>query len=81
MRGLDAGPASATLRNLWNVIVRPFAGPAELLEGALRSEERCRYHSIHSVYSGGQKCHQSATRTKQANEQLFAFAFKLLILL
>jgi len=77
MRGLDAGPASATLRNLGNVIVRPFAGPAELLEGALRSEERCRYHSIHSVYSGG----ESATRTKQANEQLFAFSFKLLILL
>jgi hypothetical protein len=28
-----------------------------------------------------QKCHQSATRTKKANERLFTFAFKLLILL
>jgi hypothetical protein len=28
-----------------------------------------------------QKCHQSATRTKKANERLSEFAFKLLILL
>ena len=71
MRGLDAGPASATLRNLWNVIVRPFAGPAELLEGALRSEERCRYHSIHSVYSGG----KSATKVPpERNKQTSSFS-------
>ena len=37
MRGLDAGPASANLRNLENVIVRPFEGRAESLEGTLRS--------------------------------------------
>lgn len=74
---LDAGPASATLKNLGNIIVRPFEGRLSTWKGPCAQAVRCRYHSIHSTHSDGKR----ATRVKKSKEPLSASSFKIFILL
>ena len=76
---LSAGPASTTLRNLGDVIVRPFVGHDALLEDALRSGGTLSLPLDSCRTEQRQECHQSATRTKRANQGFRAHRVNLLI--